>query len=78
MKIEVNEERYEVTVEFTRRNLQAMLDKLDDPNSACTLTKQSDDLTSPWVVIMRGVEDNEHYANRPAGAVYMPTTGEWR
>lgn len=57
-------------VELTRRNLQALLDKLDDPLSACALEKDG--------VIVHSVEDAEHYADCAPGPVYMPTTGETR
>lgn len=56
-------------VELTRRNLQALLDKLDDPKSAR-------ELIDPYGVIkVRAVEDSEHYKTRAPGPVYMPSTG---
>lgn len=61
-------------LELTRRNLQALLDKLDDPISARTLTKTDEG----GFIIVRAVEDDEHYSDRAPGAVYMPSTGETR
>lgn len=78
MRIIVDEEKHEVHVEFTRRNLKTMLAKMSDPLSARWLFKQADDIESPWVVHMHGVEDNEHYTARRPGTVYMPSTGEFR
>lgn len=60
------------TVELTRRNLQALLDKLDDPNSNRTL------IDGDRRVAVRSVEDDEHYADRAPGTVFMPSTGEYR
>jgi hypothetical protein len=59
-------------LELTRRNLQTLLDKLDDPLSARTL---GDGERNIWV---RAVEDAEHYKTRRPGEVYMPSTGETR
>lgn len=56
-------------VELTRRNLETLLAKLDDPASERTLVAPG------GRVAVKAVENNEHYANRPPGAVYMPTTG---
>lgn len=60
------------TVELTRRNLRALLDKLDDPLSSRTL------IDPDRRVAVRAVEDAEHYADRAPGAVYMPSSGETR
>jgi hypothetical protein len=57
-------------IELTRRNLTALLAKLDDPASARML---SDGETG---FVVRAVEDNEHYSDRAPGEVYMPSTGE--
>lgn len=59
-------------LELTRRNLTALLDKLDDPASARTLIDPDRKLA------VRAVEDVEHYADRAPGEVYMPSTGEFR
>ena len=61
-------------LELTRRNLTALLAKLDDPLSARTLTKFGE--TGEYIVV-KAVEDEEHYANRAPGVVYMPSSGEW-
>lgn len=58
------------TVELTRRNLLALLDKLDDPCSNRTLVDPD------RRVAVRAVEDIEHYADRQPGPVYMPATGK--
>jgi hypothetical protein len=56
-------------VELTRRNLVALLEKLDDPKSARTLVDRTDRIA------VRAVEDVEHYADRAPGEVYMPSSG---
>ena len=53
------------TVELTRRNLVTLLAKLDEPGSACSLSREG------WLV--KAVEDEEHYSDRPHGHVH-PTT----
>ena len=57
------------TVELTRRNLMALLTKLDDPASMRTI------IDGERTIAIKAVEDEEHYADRPAGAMYMPTSG---
>lgn len=71
MKYIENEGDYPI-LELTRRNLQALLDKLDDPLSNRTLTDPDRQ------IMVRAVEDQEHYADRAPGPVYMPSTGEVR
>lgn len=63
-------------LEMTRHNLRTLLAKLDDPKSARTLGKTSEDLSS--YILVKAVEDEEHYANRPPGEVYNPTLSELR
>jgi hypothetical protein len=63
-------------LELSRRNLQALLDKLDDPLSARTLISPGR-MGDPYIAV-KAVEDAEHYTDRPAGEVYMPSTGEIR
>jgi hypothetical protein len=74
-------------LELTRRNLTALLDKLDDPASMRTLidpdrsikvnaVEESSDEEIPLIV--EAVEDAEHYGDRLPGEVYMPTSGEYR
>lgn len=60
------------TVELSRRNIESLLLKLDDPLSARTL------IDSERRIAVRAVEDGEHYGDRAAGAVYMPTSREYR
>lgn len=59
------------TVELTRRNLQILLDKLDDPLSACTIEDPD------RRVLVKAVEDDQHYQNRLPGLMFMPSTGEY-
>jgi hypothetical protein len=61
------------TVEMTRRNLAALLVKLDDPASARTLMSPS--LSGEPVILVTAVEDAVHYGDRAAGDVVMPTSG---
>lgn len=60
------------TLELTRRNLQALLDKLDDPMSARSL------IDGERKIVVTSVEDDAHYKTRRPGEVYMPSTGETR
>jgi len=59
------------TVELTRRNLEILLAKLDDPQSVRMLVDGDNR------VCVRAVENEEHYADRDPGAMYMPTAGEF-
>ena len=61
------------TLELSRRNLEALLAKLDDPASACTLVSPGRP-DEPFIVV-RAVENDEHYATRAAGEVFMPSSG---
>lgn len=63
-------------LELSRRNLQALLDKLDDPLSARTLI--SPGMPGEPMILVKAVEDSEHYKTRAPGEVYMPSTGERR
>ncbi|MFT9663682.1 hypothetical protein ACM0CQ_15705 [Mycobacteroides abscessus subsp. abscessus] len=100
-------------LELTKRNINTLLDKLDDPASARTLGsgcgrvmvqaveddgRHSKDTSEGMVVVTRSelaqllegetmtvgdiivvpVPDAAHYSSRPAGDVYMPSTGELR
>lgn len=56
-------------VELTRRNLMTLLAKLDDPLSARSL------IDPDGFVMVRAVEDEEHYKDRAPGLVYMPARG---
>lgn len=57
-------------LELTRRNLETLLAKLDDPFSARML------VDGDQKIAVRAVENDEHYADRPPGRVYMPSSGE--
>ena len=54
-------------IELTRRNLLALLAKLDGnpPDSACTISK------SRWQI--KAVEDDEHYSDRRPGRMHEAT-----
>lgn len=58
---------YVVGVELTRRNLLALLAKLDGnpPNSACTLERQG--------FFVKAVENEAHYSDRLAGGLHVDT-----
>lgn len=60
-------------LELTRRNLQVLLAKLDDPYSARML------LDPDGMIFVRAVENDEHYKaeNRLPGIAYMPTAKEY-
>lgn len=58
-------------VELTRRNLTSLLAKLDDPLSNRAI------IDGERRVMVRAVEDAEHYSDREPGEVYMPTSGEY-
>ena len=54
-------------VELTRRNLVALLEKLDDPLSFKML------IDPDHVIAVRAVEDKDHYSDRPPGPIHMPS-----
>lgn len=58
-----------VGIELTRRNLNALLAKLDGnpPNSACTI------LAPGSTFFVKAVEDSEHYTDRRAGIMHPDT-----
>lgn len=58
----------ERVIELTRTNLLSLLTKLDGhpANSACTIGGHEG-----WYI--RAVEDAEHYADRPRGAMHPDT-----
>jgi hypothetical protein len=56
-------------VELTRRNLIALLAKLDDPLSARTLVDPE------HKIAVTAVPDEEHYRERAPGVIYMPSSG---
>ncbi len=58
------------TIELTRRNLEVLLAKLDDPKSERTL------IDGEHLVAVRAVENDAHYKTRRPGRVYMPSTEE--
>lgn len=75
------------TIELTRRNLEILLAKLDDPYSARTIQKDGWSVTAfediPKDValisgshVVAAVENEEHYSDRQPGEMFMPSTGE--
>lgn len=75
-------------IELTRRNLNILLEKLDDDASHKTIVdpdwqlmvtaveEGGDDPDSP--IQVKAVEDIEHYGDRSPGVMYMPSTGEYK
>lgn len=71
MKFDEREPHQELHyLELTRRNLETLLAKLDDPLSNRTLIDRDDQIA------VKAVENKEHYGDREPGSVYMPSTGE--
>ena len=58
-------------VELTRRNLEVLLAKLDDPLSQRTL------IDPDGIIAIRAVENDAHYKaeNRVPGEMFMPSAG---
>jgi len=54
-----------IKVELSRRNLEVLLAKLDNADSACTL------LSPCRTAIVVAVENHEHYSERPPGIMYV-------
>jgi len=61
-------ERRVALVELTRRNLEVLLAKLDDPESRKTLFSP---VENHGVVEVRAVENEAHYGKRAAGAMLV-------
>lgn len=78
MRYIANKNGLPAKIELSRRNLEALLDKLDDAKSARTLMKQEEASEGDEWIIVTAVENDSHYSERPAGAVLIPETGEWR
>lgn len=55
-------------LELTRRNLETLLEKLDDPDSARTLSRVQEG--GGGVLTVVAVENEEHYGDRPPGECY--------
>lgn len=58
-------------LELSRRNLNTLRDKLNDPASARTLITPGR-MDEPFMIVM-AVEDDHHYSDRPPGEVAMPS-----
>lgn len=57
-------------IELSRRNLETLLLKLDDPLSHRTLMSPCSE------IVVTAVENERHYKSREPGPIYMPTSGE--
>ena len=55
-------------IELTRRNLEVLLAKLDDPKSERTLGKRTEEVGAIWVT---AVENDTHYADRSPGPMQV-------
>jgi hypothetical protein len=68
-----------VTVELTRRNLTALLQKLDAKRDGhqteCALLKSGTE-TDGFLLRVEAVEDEAHYSTRRPGAMMDPRTGD--
>ena len=53
------------TLELSKRNLQALLAKLDDPNSKRTIIDPDNQIA------VKAVPDREHYADRDPGPMLI-------
>lgn len=71
MKIVAHDNRG-TTVQLTRRNLETLLAKLDEPKSTRTLIKYDEELDRPpFVVYVQAVENEEHYKDRAPGPMLV-------
>lgn len=72
MKMIKNKKTLEVTL--SRRNLLALLLKLDGypKDSACTIYTDID--TDGYILVVKAEEDDKHYADRPAPGTMHPDT----
>jgi hypothetical protein len=69
--VAIREHRQQIVgIELTRRNLEILLAKLDDPASARTI------LDGETGFRVTAVENDAHYFDRAPGEMYMPTSGE--
>lgn len=66
----IRREGFVVGVELTRRNLEILLAKLDDPASLRMIVDGETGFS------VKAVENEEHYADRAPGEMFMPSTGE--
>lgn len=66
MKLELLHYDSTVVVTLSRRNLQALLLKLDEPESARTLIRDFEDHR----LIVRAEDDDVHYADREPGRMH--------
>ena len=64
-----------VAVTLSRRNLLALLAKLDTEGSERTLLKREEPLGEQWTLVVIAEEDGEHYDGRaePPGPMHQVT-----
>jgi hypothetical protein len=76
----VSNEHGVISIELTRRNLVALLQKLDAQRDGtptqCTLAKCSESETNGLILRVKAVEDEEHYSDRLPGPMLNPETGD--
>lgn len=76
----VSNEHGVISIELTRRNLVALIQKLDAQRdgipTACTLAKCGESETNGLILRVKAVEDEEHYSDRLTGLMMNPSTGE--
>lgn len=58
-------------LELTRRNLEVLLAKLDDPLSNRTLVAPG------RLIAVTAVENEAHYSDREPGTIYMPSAQQY-
>ena len=63
---------YIATLELTRRNLEILLAKLDDPASARTIIDINNQIA------VKAVENEAHYTDREPGEMFMPSASVTR
>jgi hypothetical protein len=76
MRLEINTDTNEFTVTLSRRNLLALLAKLDEENSARTLISDNCYKNSTFdisVLIVKAEHDSKHYGSRKPGVIASST-----
>lgn len=67
MNVKVDDIYGTIRVTLSRRNLQALLLKLDEPESARTLVRTTEE---GHLLVVTGESDEDHYAEREAGRMH--------
>ncbi|WP_142277533.1 hypothetical protein [Mycobacterium timonense] len=60
----------EGVVELTRSDIETLLAALSHPGQDATLVRGGSE------IVVRAVENTEHYRDRPPGRVWMPSSGQ--